>query len=165
MRALDRLFLLGLSNQLHKYRVGNLRKYIFCMKTNLSASFASFLFLIFCLNLRPDDGESTSPSVSRLSADAKFEGRFRVRSEAVLNVTEAVEGLLCAPSYFEFLRIAVWGRSGTLTEVSGEVLKSTDFETCLSNDRFDERDGRAVLGRKTGRCDGDLLGAVNGRLA
>ena len=99
------------------------------MKTNLSASFASFLLLISRLNLRPDDGGSTSPSVSRLSADAKFEGRFRVRSEAVLKVTEAVEGLLCAPSYFEVLRIAVWGRSGTLTVVSGEVLKSTDFET------------------------------------
>ena len=131
------------------------------MKTSLSASFASFLFLMFLCILRPDDGGSTLASVSRLSVDAKFEGRFRVRSEAVLKVTEAVEGLLWAPSDFELLRIAVWGRSGT--EVLGEVLKSTDFETCPSDDRFDER-GRAVLGRKTGRCDGDWLGAVNGRL-
>ena len=134
------------------------------MKTSLSASFASFLFLMFLCILRPDDGGSTLASVSRLSVDAKFEGRFRVRSEAVLKVTEAVEGLLWALSDFELLRIADWGRSGTLTEVSGEVLKSTDFETCPSDDRFDER-GRAVLGRKTGRCEGDLLGAVSGRLA
>ena len=132
------------------------------MKTSLSASFASFLFLMFLCILRPDDGGSTLASVSRLSVDAKFEGRFRVRSEAVLKVTEAVEGLLWAPSDFELLRIADWGRAGTFTEVSG-VLKSTDFETCPSDDRFDER-GRAVLGRKTGRCDGDWLGAVNGRL-
>ena len=132
------------------------------MKTSLSASFASFLFLMFLCILRPDDGGSTLASVSRLSVDAKFEGRLRVRSEAVLKVTEAVDDLLWAPPDFELLRIAVWGRSGT--EVLGEVLKSTDFETCPSDDRFDER-GRAVLGRKTGRCEGDLLGAVSGRLA
>ena len=63
--------------------------------TNLSASFASFLFLMLCLTIfRPDDGGSTSASCSRLSVDAKFEGRFRVRSEAELKVTEAAEGLL-----------------------------------------------------------------------